>query len=400
MTGSGLSTTRLARVHDVMARHVEHGAVPGLVTLVSRRGEAHVDAIGTHEVGGSSPMRRDTIFRISSMTKPVTAVAAMILVEECLLRLDDPVDQFLPELAELRVLHSIDAAVDDTVPARRPITVRDLLTFRLGTGGLFAPPGTYPIQAALDALDLGGGPPQPALPPAPDEWMRRMGSVPLMYQPGEKWLYHTGSEMLGVLIARAAGQPFGEFLRERIFQPLGMVDTGFVVPEGQLDRLPTQYIHDPQTGDLAVFDPPDGQWSRSPAFPSGAAGLVSTADDFLAFGQMLLDLGRHGQQRILSRPSVRAMITDQLTADQRAGSEQYLGNRGWGFGMSVVTRRDGVAETPGQFGWDGGLGTGWTSDPAEEEMVVILLTQTAWTSPHPPNVLLDLRTSAYQAIDD
>ena len=160
------------------------------------------------------------------------------------------------------------------------------------------------------------------------------------------------------------------FLRERIFEPLGMVDTGFDVPPGQA-RPAADAVHPTIRAPVTSWfsTPPDGQWSRPPAFPSGAAGLVSTADDFLAFGQMLLDLGRHGQQRILSRPSVRTMITDQLTADQRAGSEQYLGNRGWGFGMSVVTRRDGVAETPGQFGWDGGLGTGWTSDPAEEMVV-------------------------------
>ncbi len=399
MAGSGLSGPRFARVHDVMAGHVERGAVPGVVTVVSRRGEAHVDAIGTHAVGGSTPMRRDTVFRISSMTKPVTAVATMILIEECVLRLDDPVDRLLPELAEPRVLRSIDAQLDDTVPAKRPITVRDLLTFRLGTGGLMAPPGTYPIQAALDALELGGGPPQPARPPAPDEWIRRMAGVPLMYQPGERWMYHTGSEMLGVLVARASGQPFEEFLRERIFEPLGMVDTAFHVPPGGLDRFPPQYIRVPETGEVSVFDQPDGQWSRPPAFPSGAAGLVSTADDFLAFGQMLLARGRHGRQRILSRPSVEMMITDQLTAAQRAGVDPFLGPRGWGFGVAVVTRREGVAETPGQFGWDGGLGTGWTSDPAED-MVVILLTQTAWTSPSPPPVLHDFRTSAYQAIDD
>src|SRR5438067_8777095 len=149
MSSGGLSTARLGRLRDVMAGYVERGEVPGLVTLVSRRGDLHVDAIGTKAVGGSDPMGRDTIFRISSMTKPITAAATMILVEECRLRLDEPVDRLLPELADRRVLKRLDGPVDDTVPATRPITVRDLLTFRLGFGIVMAPPGTYPIQDAI-----------------------------------------------------------------------------------------------------------------------------------------------------------------------------------------------------------------------------------------------------------
>src|SRR6266566_4414735 len=161
MSTGGLSRTRLARMHNVMAGYVERGDVPGLVTLVSRRGETHVDAIGTRTVGESAPMRRDTIFRISSMTKPITAAATMILVEECKLRLDDPVDRWLPELADRKVLKRLDGPLDDTVPAKRPITLRDLLTFRMGFGIVMAPPRTYPIQAAIDDLLLGQGPPQP-----------------------------------------------------------------------------------------------------------------------------------------------------------------------------------------------------------------------------------------------
>ena len=229
--------------------------------------------------------------------------------------------------------------------------------------------------------------------------MRRIGSLPLAHQPGENWLYTTGSEILGVLIARAAGQPFESFLRERILQPLGMVDTSFAVPADKLDRLPPQYLSDPQSGELVLFDPPDGQWSRQPAFPSGAAGLVSTADDFLAFSRMLLGSGRLGGQRILSRPSVEVMTANQLTPAQQSAAQPYLGARGWGFGVAVLTHRNSTAGAPGQFGWDGGLGTGWTADPAED-MTTILLSQASWTSPTPPPVLLDFVTSAYQAIDD
>jgi CubicO group peptidase (beta-lactamase class C family) len=262
------------------------------------------------------------------------------------------------------------------------------------------PLGVLPIQAAMDELELSVGPPNPDLPPEPGEWMRRFASLPLLYRPGRTLMCNTGAEVLGVLIARASARPFESFLAERIFEPLGMVDTGFSVPAGKLDRLPPHDAPDPGTGELTVYDDSAGRWSRPPAFPSGAGGLVSTADDYLAFGQMLLDHGRFGRERILCRPSVQAMITDQLTADQRTAAEPFLGpDRSWGFGVSMVTRRDGVAEIPGQFGWDGGMGTRWTSDPLEE-MVVILMTTTMWTSPTPPPVFLDFRTSPYQAIDD
>src|SRR5205823_6060802 len=197
MSIRGLSRVRLGRMHDIMAGYVERGEVPGLVTLVSRRGEVHVDAIGTRAVADSAPIRRDTIFRISSMTKPVTAAATMILVEECKLRLDEPVDRWLPELANRQVLKQLDGALDDTVPASRPITVRDLLTFRMGFGQLMARPDAYPILRAANEQQIGMGPPQPSMLPAPDEWMRRLGSLPLMYQPGERWMYNTGSDVLG-----------------------------------------------------------------------------------------------------------------------------------------------------------------------------------------------------------
>ncbi len=224
---SGFLNTRLDHLHQVMAGYVARGVVPGVVTLLARRGEVVVDTLGAQAIGGA-PMQRDTIFRVASMTKPITAVAAMILVEECQLRLDDPVDTFLPELANRRVLKSLDSALDDTVPASRSITLRDLLTFRLGVGSVLAAPGTYPIQHAISELRIGGdGPPQPAKTPTPDEWMRNLGSLPLMEQPGERWLYNVGADVLGVLIARASGQAFGDFLHERIFEPLNMCDTGF-----------------------------------------------------------------------------------------------------------------------------------------------------------------------------
>src|SRR5437588_9231195 len=273
MSTGRLSKTRLARMHDVMAGYVERGEVPGLVTLVSRRGEVHVDAIGMQAFKDPNPMRRDTIFRISWMTKPIIAVATMILVEECKLQLDDPVDRWLPELAARQVLRRLDGPLDDTEPAHRPITVRDLLTFRMGFGMMLAPPDAYPILQAANEQQIGMGPPNPSTMPAPDEWMRRLGSLPLMHQPGEKWMYNTGSDVLGVLIARASGQPLETFLRERLFEPLGTKDTDFSVQASKLDRLAVSYCTDYASGQLAVYDEAEGgQWSRPPAVPSGAGG--------------------------------------------------------------------------------------------------------------------------------
>jgi CubicO group peptidase (beta-lactamase class C family) len=402
MGASGFSSTRLARMHEVMAGHVGRGDMPGLVTLVSRHSEVHVDALGLQAIGGSEPMRRDTIFRIASMTKPITAAATMILVEECRLRLDEPVDRWLPELANHKVLERLDSPLDDTVPARRPITVRDLLTFRMGFGSVMAPPDTYPIQKAMSDLRIGGdGPPDPWVTPGTDEWIRRLGTLPLMHQPGERWLYHTGSDVLGVLIARLTGLPLEAFLRERIFDPLGMKDTGFSVPTDKLHRLAGSYRRNPASGALDVYDDPaNSHWHRPPAFQSGGGGLVSTADDYLAFCRMMMEKGRHGAARILSRPSIELMTTDQLTPEQKSGAEMFFGDHSsWGFGVAINTRRNQPWAVPGRFGWDGGLGTSGYSDPAED-LVGILLTQRMMDSPEPPRVFVDFWTSAYHAIDD
>lgn len=398
-----LSKPRLARMHDVMAAHVEHGGIPGIITLVSRRGETHVEAIGVKTRGDREPIERDAIFRISSLTKPITAAATMLLIEECRIRLDEPVDRLLPELANRRVLRTIDAPLDDTVPAHRPITIRDLLTFTMGFGLVMAPPDTYPIQKAMTELRLGQGPPSPSMAPPPDEWMRRLGSLPLMHQPGEQWMYNTGADVLGVLIARASGVSFEQFLKQRLFEPLGMKDTAFSVPAAESRRLVTGYAYNPETKRLEVFDSTrNSQWGRPPAFPAGSAGLVSTIDDYFAFGQMMLAYGRVGKGRLLSRPAVELMTTDHLSPAQKAVSglgAGYFDSHGWGFGLSVSTRRDTLASVPGRFGWDGGLGTSWYADP-EEEMIGILMSQCAWGSGIPPAVCQDFWTLAYQAIDD
>ncbi|HTF12624.1 MAG TPA: serine hydrolase domain-containing protein [Asanoa sp.] len=389
-----LSTMRLRRLRDVLTGYVDRGDVPGVVAVVSRRGQTHVETLGTTGYAGGRPMTADTIFRVSSMTKPITAAATMLLVEECRIRLDDPVDPLLPELAGRQVLRSMGAALHDTVPAFRPVTVRDLLTFTWGFGQVYAPPGTYPVLKAAWDLGIGMQEPRPREMPDPDEWLKRLGSLPLMAQPGERWFYNTGSDVLGVLIARATGRSFDDFLRERVFEPLGMADTGFSVPPESLHRLAAGYWDDPPV-------PLDTQqeWTTVPPFFSGAGGLVSTVEDFLAFGRMML---RAGEERLLSRPTLATMFEDHLTPAQKVLPHWVVNEfegSGWGFGGKVTTRRHGIADTPGKYGWDGGLGTSWRVDPAEE-MITILMTQRAWLSPDPPPILRDFWTLAYQAIDD
>ena len=400
---SGLSKARLARMHAIMAGHVERGLAPGVVTLIERRGETHVDVIGQQAIGGRDPMRRDTIFRIASMTKPITAVAAMILVEECKLRLDEPIDRFLPELADRRVLKRLDGPLDDTVPAQRPISLRDLLTFGSGYGFIWGAPERFPILQAIADLGLVGfGPPDQATPIGPDEWLQRLAKLPLLHQPGEKWLYNTGSYILGVLIARASGKSFGQFLQERIFAPLGMTDTGFFVPAEKRDRLAASYWVNDKTGTLDLYDGiADTKWAQPPAFEDGGGGLVSTVDDYLAFARMLLNKGKHGEKRLLSRAAVELMTTDHLSAAQKAASSflaETWDNRGWGFGVSIVIGRDSLSATPGSYGWNGGFGTAWANDPAEE-MIAILMAQRAQYPTFSP-IYLDFWTGAYQAIDD
>lgn len=397
----GFSRARLARMHDALLAHVERRRLPGLVALISRHGAVHADAIGTLAFDSAAPMRRDTICRLASVTKPITAVATMILVEECKLRLDDPVDEWLPELANRRVLRSIGSELDDTVPAVRAITLRDLLTFRSGYGELAFVAPMCPLHQAMIAARL-----PLAVWPYPgndDAFMQALGNLPLAHQPGERWLYHMGAEILGVLISRASGMSLSAFLRERIFEPLGMNDTGFSVPEASLDRLATCYQTDFGTGEVTVLDPGRGSdYARPRSIESGAGGLVSTADDLLAFGRMLLNRGACGRQRILSRPTIELMTTDQLTPEQKAVSpffENFWDSYGWGLGLGVITRRADVAGVPGRFGWDGAFSTSLYVDP-REDLVGILMTQVRPGALRLPPFLLDFWTLTYQAIDD
>jgi CubicO group peptidase (beta-lactamase class C family) len=371
------SQAGLGRLHEAMAARVAKGELPGMVTLVARGEDVRVDVIGAKAFGANDPMRRDTIFRITSMTKPILAAATMMLAEDGALTVDEPVDRLVPEMANRRVLKRIDGPLDETVPARRPITVDDLLTFRMGHGLIFEPTfdPPFPIVTAAKDLDLVMGPPEPRTPHHPDEWIRRFGTLPLMDQPGERWQYNTGALVLGVLVARAAREPLADFFRTRIFEPLGMSDTGFSIPAEKIGRLPSTYMTNFRTGKMeeqTVSGP--SVWTEPPAFPSGAAGLVSTIDDYLAFARLLQNEGVYKDKRLLSQRSVRLLTTNHLTPEQIAGGGPILGGQGWGFGIAVAAAPDDVSSVPGRYGWNGGYGTFWLNDPTRN-LVAIAMTQ-------------------------
>jgi CubicO group peptidase (beta-lactamase class C family) len=392
--GEGLTADGLARLHAVAEQHVDDERLPGLVALVARGnrgdrgGQVHVETLGKLAVGGA-PVARDSLFRIASTTKPITAAATLTLVDQGVIALDEPVDRLLPELSGRQVLRRLDGPLDDTAPAVRAITVRDLLTFTFGFGAvveMFLADAPWPVMEAADALRLGTlGPPDPATQPDPDTWIAGLGTLPLLAQPGERWLYNTGASVLGVLISRATGLSYPEFLRSRIFEPLGMRDTAFFATD--TGRLATSYRGTPDG--LVVWDPPDGAWSRPPAFADGAGGLVSTVDDLLAFARMLL----RGGEPLLSADSVRAMTSDQLTPAQKArgglGPDFFAGGRSWGFCQAVNAN--------GSYGWDGGLGTSWLVDPGRD-LVVIAATQRMFDGGQTPQAHEDIRAAAYAAL--
>ncbi|KAA2250961.1 beta-lactamase family protein [Solihabitans fulvus] len=381
--GGGFEDAVLARIDEIVASAVARGQVPGVVAAVARGDAVHLATAGVMAVGGP-PMRRDTQFRISSTTKPMTAAAVLSLVDDGVLELDAPVDELLPELADRRVLRSPDGPLGDTVPARRAITVRDLLTFTWGfgmQGAMFMAAEPWPILAATQARELATfGPTQPDAMPDPDTWLARLGELPLLAQPGERWLYQSGSQVLGVLAARAAGAPYDEVLRARLFGPLGMDSTGFHATD--ITRLATAY--ESRDGRLEVSDPPGGQWSRPPRFPDGGSGLVSTADDMVAFGRMLM----RGGAPVLMSDTVAEMTRDQLTPAQRANvwpGFSFLDDRGWGYGMSVLD--------DGSYTWEGGSGTAWTNVPSQD-LTVVVLTQRAADATGMPAVCADVLEAA------
>jgi len=349
-------------LRDLLETSVESGTVPGAAALVARGDDV--------EVAGAGEVERESIVRIASITKPITAAAIMILVDEALVSQDDPIARWLPELASPLVVRTPESAIDDVVPATHPITVEDVLTFRAGWGF----PSDFSLPAVVELFRK-----LPVFGPreTPDEWLATLAQVPMLRQPGEAWLYNTCSDVQGVLIARISRQPLPEFFAERIFEPLGMSDTSFHVPSEKLDRLA------PYRGpDFAPID--DGLWTEPPIFPSGAGGLVSTLSDWHRFGRMLLaDDGA-----LLSLESVRLMTTDHLTQEQRDASTLFLEGAGWGFGGAVAA--------DGRYGWVGGTGTSAHVAPSSGT-IGILLTQLQMMGPTPTQFMREFWRYAFGA---
>jgi CubicO group peptidase (beta-lactamase class C family) len=381
------ATTQLpsayAPVRAVLTDQISQGVFPGSVFLLAKGDDIAVSADGVTTIGGDKPMARDTIFRIASMSKTITAAAVLMCVQDGKLTLDENAERLLPELANRRVLRTLRSELDDTVPARAPITVRQLMDFTFGFGLSFD--AALPIMQEGNRQQLTLAQPTPFTPHDPDEWMRRFGALPLMYQPGERWLYNVGALIQGVLVKRASGKDFDAFVEERITGPLGMRDTGFFVPANKLDRFAGCGVFtDPQSHQQTRMDQDGAQSAyanQRPVFPSGAGGLCSTVDDFLAFARLLKNGGEHNGQRLLSAEHVRLMTTNQLSDAQRIASAQslvpgYFENHGWAFGAGVQTGADDVTQTPGAYGWDGGFGTNWFTDP-NRDVISIVMTQSS-----------------------
>ena len=373
----------MTKLREILAKQAASGAVPGAVALVARDGRVEVEAVGLANLEAHTPLTRESIFRIASITKPITAAAIMMLVDDGLMALDDLVERWLPELASPMVVRTPGSPVDDVVPANRPITVLDLLTSRAGYG--FPSDFSLPAVQALFSVQTDGREVQ--LRPEPDEWMSRLAAIPLLYHPGEAWLYDTCSDLQGVLIARASGRALQVLLAERIFEPLGMVDTGFEVPAAKRDRL-TSYYRPGSDGTLELADAPDGQWSHLPVFPAGAGGLASTVDDWHRFARMILEEGALDGRQLLSPEAVRQITTNHLSPPQREIGALFLEGQGWGFGGSVDIEPIEPWNVPGRYGWVGGTGTTAHIVPSTGS-VAILLTQVAATSPIPPAIMRD-----------
>jgi len=366
-------------LQEVLQRSVDQGQLAGAVVLVHRRGQTDVTAAGWCDIENGLPMQRDTIFRIASMTKPITSVAALMLVDQDRIQLSDPISNVAPEFAHLHVLRSPDGPLEDVQEATRPITFEDLLTHRAGL--TYASFHRGPIgQAYREAL--GGDVIDSQL--TPDDWIRRLARLPLIAQPGSLMTYGTATDLLGFLIARIEGESLGSVLKRRIFDPLGMIDTGFLVPRAKWSRRATAYGFDEHGrlmkrltwGGVVVEERPEHM-----AYESGSGGLWSTVDDYLKFARLFLSDGEVDGVRLLRPETLGRMMTNQLTEAQRAhsgwwGQKPFAVGRGFGLGVAVVLDPDDAdmarRGNEGTVSWPGAYGGWWLADPKEKSVFIFL----------------------------
>ena len=367
-------------ITPALQAYVDKGQLAGATALVWRDGRvAQTACTGWRDLEARAPLHRDSLFRIASMSKPVTSVAALMLVDEGAIALDEPIANHAPEFADMRVLRAPDGPLDETDAAARPITFEDLLTHRSGLtyGGVHAGPITPAYAAAL------GGDIDSHV--APDDWIAGLAALPLINQPGASFHYSCSTDLLGLLIARIDGAPLGEVLRRRIFDPLGMKDTGFTVPRDQRHRRSAMYGFD-ENGGLeqrltAAGEPFLAERPDDMSFESGGQGLWSTLDDYLAFARLFIDGGAVDGVRLLRPETMTRMMTNHLTDDQRARA-QMLGmpvftHHGFGLGVAVVIDPDQAAAIRckggvGTVGWPGAYGGWWQADPTDGSVMVFL----------------------------
>ena len=355
--------SKFDRVWRSLEATVASGWAPGIVAGARHDGETEIFATGAYAFDSDRPMQPDTPFRIASLSKMIAGALAASMIADGTIGLDDPVEEWLPELANPRVLVRPDAQLDQTVPAKGPITVRHLLTSTMGHGVSFA---DTPLAAEVSQFAYGPIPPRMTA----HEYLGRLSALPLAHQPGERWMYHTSADILSILITRAAGRPLHEVVNARITGPLGMRSTGFFTDA----QLPTSYR--PTPGGLVVFDEYDFGFSRPPQFQSLAGGLVSTVPDFLAFLIALAD------DTLLPAEIGDQLKSDQLSPGQRIGMTEMAGpTRSWGWQLSIQTANDEPWTEPGRYGWTGGAGTSAFVDPARD-LIGVVLTQRFMAGPN------------------
>ncbi len=389
---AGFSSSRLDRIHTVMQSYVNQGKLPGAVTMISRRGQlVHAECYGMRDVQAKKPMRFDTLFPIFSMTKPITAAAMMILYEEGCYQLFDPLSKFIPGFKDVKVVRNATSTELELTDLEREITIRDLLTQTSGlVSGAWLP---SPLSKLVEEIGLHRR--ENTL----QEITQKLSTLPLIHQPGKAWRYGDSPEVLGYLVELISGMSFDTFLKQRIFGPLGMVDTGFGIPEDQRDRLARLYGFS-ATGEYeekVEFDP----WLIPSSIPRGGFGLISTAPDYLRFAQMLLNKGELVGERILGRKTVEYMTRNHLPMELLP-IELYPGGaiHGYGygflFGVLVDATQAGLLGSEGEYYW-GGLSTIFWIDP-KEDLFALLMTRLEYPR-HVP-IYYDFRTLTYQAISD
>lgn len=369
------------RIASAMTAFVDAGALAGVATLVWRDGKVVETAnVGWRDIKAGLPIERDTLFRIASMTKPVTSTVALMLLEEGRFALDEPITRFAPEFSNMRVLRSPTGALDQTAPAERLITFNDLLTQRSGLtyGGFHS----GALKKAFDEA-LGGDIDSNV---APDDWIAGLANLPLIDQPGAALHYGHSTDLLGLLIARMENAPLGDVLKRRIFDPLGMKDTGFTVPANQADRKARLYGFDEAGHLIARLTCPGGstlpERSEDMEYVSGGQGLWSTLDDYLAFARMFIGAGSVDGARLLQPETLALMTTNQLTENQRAQSEiagfpLFAAGHGFGMGVAVVMEPEKAEPTlcgggVGAVGWPGGFGGWWQADLNDKSVMIFL----------------------------